>query len=300
MFIGYDLFNYKEDGTTFQTKVRHGNYIQAEFYKGLIDDIYMDNDINFQYEVTKPNDWNYSTILHAKFDNTLEAGNISGQGYSIESLRVQKRKVNESTWIDVAQIPYTTQVSDYEVYDRYVANQEEYVYSLLPLATNILGHRISSEEIKAEFEGIFFCDKNSNYQLLYNIEYGDMTHNVNSSTFEPLDSKYPVVAYSNMDYVSFPVNALFVSVVQSGNDVDIRSEKVNRENLMNFIKNKKPKIYKDSKGELRLVTIVGKPTEKPVNGVDGIANLSFDVVEIGDVNDSDVLSSYGLLEGLGD
>ena len=70
---------------------------------------------------------------------------------------------------------------------------------------------------------------------------------------------------------------------------------MDRGNLFKFIKNKKPKIYRDSKGDLKLVTVIDNPQEIPMSNVDGISNLSFNMVEIGEVN-SENLRAYGMVE----
>lgn len=295
MFVGMDLYGFKESGTTFQTTVGYNECTQIEFYKGLLDNVYIDENLLFEFKEDKPTEWNYSTVVHAKFENTLEAGNISGQGYSIQKLRIQKRKKDSYEWVNVEEIPYVKNQTDYEFVDKYVENEESYIYSLVPIAANILGARILSNEIKTEFEGVFLSDKDNNYKLLYDIEYGSITHNVNSNVFESPDCKYPIVAYSSIDYISFPINATFVTVSSENGDVDIRAEKIARENLLKFIKNGKPKVYKDSKGECRIISITDKPTETPIS-VEGISKLSFNAVEIGDISNNEHLENFDLIK----
>jgi hypothetical protein len=56
---------------------------------------------------------------------------------------------------------------------------------------------------------------------------------------------------------------------------------------MKFLKNKKPKILRDSAGRYYLISITGNPKEIPNNGLQGsIAEVDFQFVEIGNPYDS--------------
>ena len=296
LFIGLDFYGLNESGTTFQTNVAYTGYIELHIENGLIDEVYADDNINFEFTTNKPTEWNFSTILDGKFDNSLEAGNISGQGYSIQSIKIQKRKINDSKWIDVAILPYNSSFEDYNIIDNYVANDESYIYALIPVTSTVLGERILSNQVDVEFEGMFLSDKTHNYHLLYDVNAPDITHNTVSNVFELPASKYPIVTTSQIDYVSFPVEATVVTEGSSYGQIDVKAEKQARENLMNFIKNRKPKVYRDDLGEIRLIMVTDKPQIVPLDGARGIAKVSFNATEIGDINDSETLIECDLIE----
>ena len=296
MFIGLDFYGLEESGTTFQTNVADTDYIELHIENGLVDEVYADDNTNFEFTINKPTEWNFSTILDGKFDNSLEAGNISGQGYSIQSIKIQKRKIDASKWIDVAILPYNSSFEDYNIIDNYVANDESYIYALIPITSTVLGERVLSNQVDVEFEGMFLSDKTHNYHLLYDVNAPDITHNTVSNVFELPASKYPIVTTSQIDYVSFPVEATVVTEGSSYGQIDIKAEKRARENLMNFIKNRKPKVYRDDLGEIRLIMVTDKPQITPLDGARGIAKISFNATEIGDINDSETLVECGLIE----
>ena len=167
------------------------------------------------------------------------------------------------------------------------------------VASNVVGTRIVSEPVKTNFSGVFISDKSSNFELAYDVEYGEITHNTLSNTFEPLDSKYPIVAYSNSDYATFSVIATHITNNSVYGEVDVKAEKQARDNLMSFLKDRKPKVYRDGKGDLKIITISGKPTEQP-HTINGIMKVSFNAIEIGNVEDMDTLISYGLVDWISD
>ena len=300
MFISLDFFGLDE-GAVFKTNIGHVNYNELQITGAVIDEIYVDEDVEIPITTDKPESWTYSTILNAKFQGNLEAGSLSANGSEIDLIKFQKRRWDELEWTDVGEVKYNEDGKViYELLDKFVANQQVYQYSLLPVTSSVLGGRVLSEEITVDFEGVFLSDKDNNYRLLYDLQFGDINHNTPSSVFETLNSKYPIVVYSNLDYTDFDVEATFVSASTSNGEterqVDTRMEKTERDNLLRWVKNHKPKIYRDVNGELKLVTVVDNPQEKPMSGVNGIAKISFKMVEIGSV-DTESLKAYGMLDG---
>lgn len=300
MFIGLDMFGLK-DGSVLNLGVPHTSYEQLEITGGLIDDIFVDESIEIPFTIDKPEGWTFSTVMFARLQNNLEGGSAEASGLIIESIKFQKRKWNELNWIDVGELEYEQgNKSVRKLLDKVVSNDAIYEYSIIPVTSSVEGKRVLSEEVVVDFEGVFISDGDFNYRLLYDLETSDIDHNTPSSVIEPLNAKYPIVTYSNLDYASFNVEATFISAQtfleqSSGKrQVSIRMEKIGREALLKFIKNKKPKVYRDKNGVLKLVSVVGKPQEKPLNGVDGIAKIAINFIEIGEIN-SETLAMYDML-----
>ena len=116
----------------------------------------------------------------------------------------------------------------------------------------------------------------------------------------PLNAQYPTIVFGNSDYVKFDIKSTSVSdaTYNSGGKVDIKQEKLTRIKLLNFLKNKKPKIYRDGNGNIFLVSLLGNPSEEHQNGINGISKISFNLVQIGNYEDNETLINAGLLEGL--
>ena len=300
MLIGINFFN-EENNVVFSNPLYHPSYDRLEMYDGVINQVYIDEDITIPYSSEKPEDWRYLTVLNFKADGSLEGGSIGANNVQIEKIRFQKREWDELEWHDVAEIEYKpNEKIFYEAIDKYVANDFVYQYSIIPMTATILGNRIVSGEVTAKFEGAFISDRDSNYELLYDLELSDIDNNTSNAIFEPRNAKYPIVVHSNLDYSSFDITATFVSaetMAQSNGVANIRMERLGKDKLLQFMKNGKPKIYRDHHGNLKLVSVVGKPKESPYNNVGGISKLSFSLVEIGSM-DSETLSANNLLEGL--
>ena len=169
MFISLDFFGLDE-GAVFKTNIGHVNYNELQITGTMIDEIYVDEDIEIPVTTDNPESWTYSTILNAKFQGNLEAGNLSANGSEIELIKFQKRRWDELEWTDVGEVKYNEDGKViYELLDKFVANQQVYQYSLLPVTSSVLGSRVLSEDITVDFEGVFLSDKDNNYRLLYDL-----------------------------------------------------------------------------------------------------------------------------------
>lgn len=295
MIIGYSFF----DGSCFETTICHPNYYSLELNEGVIDQVYADEDLNVDNSTTKPENFTYTTYINAKFRNNLEGGTIENSGLQVEKILLQKRKANELTWIDVGELTYEPYTKDYyEIIDKYVANDFEYEYSLVPITGITKGVRVISEPIRVSFDGYYLTDKDYNYKLIYNAELGSIDHIMPTSIFEPYGAKYPIVTYGTLDYRQGSLTALFLTDASfNSNQIQIYNEKTQRQNLMNFLKNRKPKIFRGMNGELMLIAVVDNPKEEPDNNLHGLAKVSFSFVEIGEINNEN-LRSYGLIDEL--
>ena len=300
MILGYSMFHGK-DNLVYKTNVYHPSYNKLELKNMTVDEIYIDEDITIPYTIDKPDGWNYRTVIDSKFNNSLEGGSVQANNFQIEKVRFQRRLTDEVEWQDVGEIEYKPDDQLlYEVIDKNIQNDFEYQYSILPITATVLGNRVVSDGIVSEFEGIFLSDKNNNYRLLYNIETDSMQHNISTAILEPLNSQYPIVIDGNLDYRSGGIKALFVSTETANrNDgkVTIRAEKLGRDRLMKFLKNRKPKVLRQPNGETMLVRVVDKPQEEYMNNITGIASVSFKFVEIGGM-DSETLKANDILIGL--
>lgn len=275
--LGYSYFN-----TKFNSVNAVNRFYRMEISNGIFDEIHTRENSNIPYSTDKQ-DWQYDTVMLAKFQNSLEAGSIDLGGLEIEKLKFRKRRIEELQWTDVAEVDFNPDVRVYIIYDRYVEANQPYEYSIVPITSTVTGKSINSE-MTPEFDGIWLTDKASNYQLLYNLEQGDVQHNSQNAKFEPLDSKYPIIVYSNMDYVTSSIKAMVVSPNSMNGQIDKRQEKLNRDNWMKFLKNHKPKLLRGTNGDFRMITVTGNPREIPNNNLNGyIAEVDFEVTEIDEI-----------------
>jgi hypothetical protein len=280
LFFGLDL--YQDDETLiFDTVNVVKDFYRIDISNAVFDELHILDNNTATYDKTKK-DWDYQTTLLAKFKNNLEAGSIDMGGIPIEYILFRKRRVDELVWHNIAMMPYDPQEKLYSVLDRLVQATEIYEYECVPLTAQVSGKPISAT-IEVDFDGTWITGENDQYQLLYNFSQGEIENVTETTVVQPM-TQYPVVMSSPVDYIQSSVQSLVLSdsTVVTGK-IDKRQERLLREKLFKFLKDKKPKIIRDSAGRFYLVSIIGNPREIPNNDLQGsIAEVSFQFIQIGD------------------
>lgn len=297
MIIGYTFFSDPQEPHVFNTQYGLAKYTKAELSHGIYDELFIDEDIASSKSIDKPTSWSYTTVLNALFQANLEAGSVSASGFTIESILVQKRKLDELYWENIQVIPYVTgEKTLYEAIDRYVQNDYTYEYSIVPLSSSVTGNRTISNKVKSQFDGNFITDKDNNFHLIYDFELGNIQHNSPSATHEPLNSQYPIVTYSNTDYRSSSITChILTNSSMVNGELDVKNEHIQRKRIMSFLKNKRSKVLRLASGEIMMITIVDNPTEELNNSILGLGKISFSFVEVGNV-DTSTLIENGLID----
>jgi hypothetical protein len=297
LFLGLDFYG---DNIAYNTEIVISNIYNIQLMKSIVDEIKIDDTIA-NYTNSAKEEWSYDTVLLGDFkDQSLEAGNIDNKGVAVEYIRFKKRRKSTLEWMNVADINYNRLEQLYSYVDRFVQSTEEYEYAIVPLTSNIEGEE-STIEVYCEYDGLWLVDRSQGVKFFYNLEYSEIENVTKVGLFEPLQSKYPYTQTNATDYHSGSVSATIISDSTlsgdtNGRQINIRQERLLRESIFAFLKNRKPKILKDGNGRYYLVMILGSPRELPNEDVAGaIANIEFEWIEIGDANNSIDMKNANLL-----
>ena len=245
---------------------------------------------------TDRTEWGVNSVLLAKFQGDLSAGTISAYGYDIHQIEVRRRKKGEQNWQSYFAIDYNQDITTYSVIDKFIGSEEVYEYCLCPIALDGNGNRLvgtnsDAKEIDVTYDNTCIFDNTDSYNLIYDLEFGDITSNIGANIINTLGSQHPYVVYDESDYVSGNIKFLLVSEESATGDIDVRSEKKLKDKILSFFNNKQPKILKHSDGTYMLIQIVGTPTLTPLNNPLGIYQLSFEYVQVGNIDDVNTLSN---------
>lgn len=228
-----------------------------------------------------------------------------------------------------------TQELTFNIQDRLTAHGETYKYRFLPVLQQgevqlqILGGE--SDPITATFDGVFICDAYKSYRLYGEVSYDSTTYNQEAGVHNTLGSKYPIVVMnSNLNYQAGGINGLilpdgfgeieprikelnniycvndcwttgaiekdYMNIEEKRITLDRHEMVTMRNEIMDFLTDKRPKVIKDWNGNIWEVMFTGNPTVNYVgNWGMGLANLNAQWTEIGNVNDEDSLRYAGLL-----
>ena len=151
--------------------------------------------------------------------------------------------------------------------------------------------------IKIDIDICPFCHikyKDSIYGTIYDLDGCDTSRNIASQTLQLLNSKYmTVVSNSNLNCDSGSITGTFIKINCDDYTVDQNGGLQYRNDFKNRLANKKPLILKIDDGRIWMIRVTGNPNDTQ-GGHRDIRQITFEWVEIGDINDMRTLYMNGL------
>ena len=216
----------------------------------------------------------------------------------VTSVRVKRRIKGTFDWITIREIPVTKPEDlSFVITDNLNAYNVEYEYAYVPMMEDVEGNYIV-ESILSKFEGVFICDIDTVFKFYAGVEYDTNDAIQQVGVFQPYNRKYPIiVSNSIMQYQTGGVGGWVLPEDYEDTHVFDRSKIVKeKEALLNFLMNKKPKILKDMNGNNWLVYFADNPSVVYDNNYgQGMLKVSAKWTEVGDPNDKNDLYENGLI-----
>lgn len=241
-------------------------------------------------------EWDYDTILNANFNEDLSAGNQEFNLLKTDNIVVRRREVGKQRWITLYVKEINT-ISDFNIHlvDKYTRANTDYEYKVSSYLNGVENTSIITN-VYSNFDGYYITDKDCLYGTIYNIDGCDTTRNITTQTLELLNSKYMhVVSNSSADYDSGTVSGLFI---QYDIPTDVLYKQAGlqfRQDVKDRLANKKPLILKIHDGRIWMIRVTGGITDSNAGHID-LRTISFEWVEVGDINDMKDLYGYGFID----
>ena len=297
--IGLVGYNFYSDGNALDpTPTNINNLTSTKAQNGIFDHFNVSRDTSFDYNMIIPTDWNINTLMNADFNGNVSAGNVDQVASGITSIRVKRRIKGTFDWITIREIPVTSSEDlSFVITDNLNAYNVEYEYAYVPMMEDVEGSYII-ESIVSKFEGVFICDVDTVFKFYAGVEYDGNDAVQQVGVFQPFNRKYPIiVSNSIIQYQTGSIGGWVLPEDYEDTHVFDRSKIVKeKELLLNFLMNKKPKIIKDMNGNNWLVYFTGNPTVTYDNNYgQGMLKVSASWTEVGDPNDKTDLYENGLI-----
>lgn len=271
-FDVYDFSCFTDDLAT----VRDVTYAEVN---GAIVDEFMVRE-NVEPIINTRDTWYNDTRILAKFQNTLEAGNVYNNGIKIVSFNIKRKLATDLNSLDVGTLTSSTNNS-YDFYD-YTQPNGNLVYTIIPIGENGLDGTPIDANVTSSFSGIWLVDKDTNNTLpfdkAFSLGNADSTLNQTRTILETF-SKYAQVYYSENSYETLTLTTIVLP------DDGTQSNAKYLDILNKFITNHTPKLLKFDTGKSLVVDVGNVRTSTPMatwNGYDYF-QLTVDVTEIQDV-----------------
>ena len=251
----------------------------------------IDNISNISYQPSFTN----NTLLLATFDQTLSAGNYSGEG-DIVGWKIYRQSQGSGILYHIRDIdPSKSFIVDYGV-----SNSNTYTYYIFPAFDNGIGNALISSQITTSWWDwyLIVCDnaKNNNdyyvsniYKFDLDVSSGSMSNN---TTFNVLENftPYPKVQNSNSSYWSGSISSLL------GNCGITYSDTIKKMNeIKSLTTDRKIKFLKDRKGNIWKVKLNSPVTEQIGDSfVEQRVTITLSWVEIGDSSICTIIENQNL------
>ena len=297
--IGLVGYNFCADGNALDpTPTNINDITYTKVQNGIFDHFNVSRDTSFDYNSIIPTDWDMNTLMNADFAGNVSAGNVAQVAAGVTSVRVKRRIKGTFNWITIREIPVSKPEDlSFVITDNLNAYNVEYEYAYVPMMEDVEGNYIV-ESILSKFEGVFICDIDTVFKFYAGVEYDTNDAIQQVGVFQPYNRKYPiVVSNSIMQYQTGSIGGWVLPEDYEDTHVFDRSKIVKeKEVLLNFLMNKKPKILKDMNGNNWLVYFTGNPSVTYDNNYgQGMLKVSANWTEVGDPNDKTDLYENGLI-----
>ena len=297
--IGLIGYNFYSDGNALDpTPTNINNLTSTKAQNGIFDHFNVSRDTSFDYSSIIPTGWDINTLMNADFAGNTSAGNVAQVASGITSIRVKRRIKGTFDWITIREIPVSKPEDlSFVITDNLNAYNVEYEYAFVPVMEDVEGSYIIGS-IFSKFEGVFICDIDTVFKFYAGVEYDGNDAVQQVGVFQPFNRKYPIiVSNSIMQYQTGSIGGWVLPEDYEDTHVFDRSKIVKeKEVLLNFLMDKKPKILKDMNGNNWLVYFTGNPSVTYDNNYgQGMLKVSAKWTEVGDPNDKTDLYENGLI-----
>ena len=276
------------------------NITRVELSNGWYDDLRITHNVTEEFGSEVNQDWDWDTILHAKFDSSVGAGNVLWNFDTVSHLLIKRKKVDDFNWITL-EVHKIETIEDFNIrnIDKTAKPNYQYQYAAVPIKNGVEDF-YSTCDVEVQSNCLVIVDSNEIWCTSITDNYLDNTSIVPSSKVETMYDRYPtIIRNSDANYEEITINAqFFPSENDDGCSIDLDDDKklfeYNRKAKM-FLRNGKPKILKSMSGETWLVDINTSPSDTAEDHYKN-RKLSFGAVEIGDVESEENLYDCGLID----
>lgn len=262
-----------------------------QIFDGTYNQIFLSTNTNLTVN-NFDDEWTYDTKMNADFNGTLDAGNSAFSLRNTDHVVIRRREKNTIRWMTIY-VKKIKAIEDFTIHfiDKFARSGIEYEYCVSSFVNGVENSYII-ENVYSDFEGLYITDKDCIYGTIYDLDGCDTSRNTGNQILEMLNSKYvSVVSNSSANYDSGSVSGTFIKINSNGEYEHLASLN-HRNNFKNRLVNKKPLILKLSDGRIWMIRVIGNP-EDIMTGHQDIRKITFEWVEIGDIDDMKMLYKNG-------
>ena len=194
------------------TGIENINYIELK--NGIYDDLYISKDTEFELSNECPQEWDFNTILWAKFNNTTNAGNVDWNLETTSHIILKSRTEGQFKWKTIV-VKEVKSLEDFVINypDYFIASGQPVEYAIVNVMSGCEGTYAITKTI-SKFTKMFLIEGNTVWGTEITDGFCDTTRNIPSANVELLHRKYPIfVRNSITNYDTGNCKGAFVPLV---------------------------------------------------------------------------------------
>lgn len=278
------------------TGVENINYVELK--NGIYDDLYITKATDFELTHECPKEWDFNTVLWAKFNNTPDAGNIDWNLQATSHIILKSRTEGNFKWKTIF-VKEVHALEDFVINypDYFVASGQPVEYAVTNIMSGCEGAYATTAVI-SKFSKMFLIEGDTVWGTEITDGFCDTTRNIPSSTVELLHCRYPIFIRNTIaNYDTGSCKGAFVPLDEDtcefayDSEQDYERIQYQRE-FMDYICDSIPKILKLPDGRLWLIHVTPSPSDT-ANQQYNDREISWSWVEIGNVNSEEDLYYLG-------
>ena len=268
------------------------NITAIQIFNGVYSRIFLstNKDLTIQ-EIDNP--WDEYTQMNADFSKGIDAGNSGFSLKNTNNVVIKRRELGTYDWMTIY-VREINKIEDFNIVinDTYARAGTEYEYSISSFL-NGMENSYVIQNVYSDFDGFYITDKDCLYGTIYDVDGCDTSRNITAKTLGLLNSKYmTVVSNSELNCDSGSISGTFLKMDDYNSEINRSASLEYRNNFKNRLANKKPLILKVDDGRIWMIRVTSNPNDN-MGGHRDIRQISFEWVEIGDVNDMKTLYMNG-------
>lgn len=268
---------------------------------GIYDEIKIDETLDSVNSINKE-DWGMDTAFDARFQNSLQAGNLSMSGdMKIQKIRFKRRKVGDLSWETMIDYPFSDDVENYDLEDFYIYCGYNYSYTLVPVVQSTEGIGVTNNIVPI-YKSLFLTGRNGNgdlvnYPIRFDLNLTDISLNEDKTVVKTLSSQYPAILCGSSKFMSGSLGFDLISsnCEENSGKVDFAKENSYREGFEEFIHAGKPMLIRNH--SFYTLGILSDIKKNPIFGDDvgwGLYKYQCTFTEIGNGKDMTELQKNNL------
>ena len=275
------------------------NITKVELSNGWYDDLRISNNVTEELSSEVNQDWDWNTILHAKFDDSVGAGNVLWTFDEVSHLLVKRKKVDDFKWITL-EVHKIETVEDFNIrnIDKTAKPNYQYQYAAVPVKNSVEGF-YSTCDVEVKSNCLVIVDRDEIWCTNLTDNYLDSTSVTPDTVVETMYDTYPtIVRNTNANYETISVNASFYPSDENGCAIiiDDDAKRIDySDKAKMFLRNGKAKILKSEDGRCFLGYVTTPPTDTADSNYRN-RKISFSITEVGNIEDEQDLYDNGFTD----